>query len=159
MLLLGKCSCPCHVIWHKTPAQSIFTKLNEQANFISPTSVHYRYQKETACTPSPLKVACLFSAAVIFAKGVGDPRVPKPLPRHSVAAQNQKYWVEAQGSALQGAKQHQAHPCPQAVGLCTPADGECSGEMAPMKSQKKTHTQQEVHNLFLATKDGQSLSE
>lgn len=116
--------------------------------------MHYRYQKETACTPSPLKVACLFSAAVIFAKGVGDPRVPKPLPRHSVAAENQKYWGEAQGSALHGAKQHQAHPCPQVVGLRIPADGEWSGEMAPMKSQKKTHTWQEASTQFIFSYKG-----
>lgn len=37
---------------HKTSAQSIFTKLIEQINFLSLASMHSRYQKEAGCTKS-----------------------------------------------------------------------------------------------------------
>lgn len=50
MLLYGECLGPCHVTWHKASAQSIFTKLTEQVNFLYLAPVHSRYQKETPHT-------------------------------------------------------------------------------------------------------------
>lgn len=67
----GKCLGFCHVTWHKTSAQSILTKLIEQANFLNLASAFKVSKRNILYQGSPLKVVYLLSVAVILAKGIG----------------------------------------------------------------------------------------
>lgn len=85
MLLYGECLGPCHVTWHKA-AQSIFTKLTEQVNFLYLASVHSRYQKQTPCTSKGglalLGCSHVSKGSLVHAYTPGPPHTPAMCQSH-----------------------------------------------------------------------------